>query len=181
MYYVEYANVWREKKPQIEYTKLDSLCVVRSTKVNARIFCDCAKFFPRIFCLKSRLHIVIENRLIRYIHGNSLANFTIFLFGAVNIWFVIHINRPICMLLLSLFHSNQYLFTVLSVLQFKHTIQLQISISIAITLHIHCSYYLVNKYDKLWRSIERWNIKKSRWNHLQYCVCAHGFHSNCLQ
>lgn len=86
------------KKTQIEYTKLDSLCVVRTMEVNvhARIFCDCAKFFPRIFRLKSRLHIVIENRLIRYIHGNSLAYFTIFLFGAVNIWFVISIGQYVC-------------------------------------------------------------------------------------
>lgn len=79
--------MYEGKNTQIEYTKLDSLCVVRTMEVNvhARIFCDCAKFFPRIFRLKSRLHIVIENRLIRYIHGNSLAYFTIFLFGTVNI------------------------------------------------------------------------------------------------
>lgn len=101
--------------------------------VHARIFCDCAKFFPRIFRSKSRLHIVIENRLIRYIHGNSLANLTIFIVR----WsecLICHTYQLANMYaVVVLFQSNKYLFTILSVLQLNHTIQLQISISIAIT------------------------------------------------
>lgn len=39
-------------------------------------------------------------------------------------------------------------------------------------VHVRCSYYLVNKYDKLWRSTERWNKKKSMESSTILYLCA---------